>query len=117
MIQIACYKAQKFCKIPISISSQKKTYSEADSDVKRLILEIAQKFNQDGALRNFATLSFMRSHLPRVDRYNFGGKTKVAIASFNIRCPLEIKPRVEKELKKIAHKHKGGFVKKKHGPL
>jgi hypothetical protein len=114
LININFYKAKRFCVVPVSIASEEEKFSEAKLRVQKILSEIehrlSAKFNKH--------VSFLPKSLSFsvTNEFDFSRGTRVAIASFRIFCPSEIRAKIESEVKKVAHRH-GGEFKRSHDAI
>jgi len=114
LINIVFKKAKRFCLIPVSIASEEEKFSEAKSKVLKILSEIeyrlSTKFNKH--------VSFLPKSLSLsvTNEFDFARGTRVAIASFKIFCPSEIRAKIESEVRKVAHRH-GGEFKRSHDAI
>jgi len=114
LINIVFNKTRRFCVVPVSIASEEKKFSEAKLKVLKILSEIdhrlSAKFNKHV---NFSPKSLS---LSVIDKFDFSRGTRVAIASFQIFCPSEIRAKIESEVRKVAHRH-GGEFKRSHDAI
>jgi hypothetical protein len=99
----------------VSIASEEEKFSEAKSKVLKILFEIehrlSAKFNK--------YVNFSPKNLPFsiTNEFDFSRGTRVAVASFQIFCPSEIRAKIESEIKKVAHRHGGEFKRSKHDAI